>query len=217
MNLHKKPVVLAIESLFEQLNFEFFGGGLAIPTHVIHPEKKVVFKFDPHAYAIWIGAGFADVKNDLVLNYLHEMIHIWNANKRAVDCTSNQYHNKKFLDRALACGLFVTRHKTQGWSQIHWDEPKRVKKIDLCTPTQGALDKCKEIISTIKLDNAVIIESRTTLKMMLDGNKPKQCFLKYVCKCKPPYNSIRSGRMPDGPNAPKIKCLKCDESFSLCK
>lgn len=210
---HKKPVVVELENLFSQLNEGFFGGELPIPTHVVHPEKKVVFKFTSNSYTIWIGSKFSDSKQDIVLFYLHEMIHIWNMKHRTVDCTSNQYHNKRFLEKALECGLYVARHKTQGWSRVSWDSIK-AKKIDLCVPKQAAIDKRKQIVSAIKVNNDIIGDAQDTLRGLLFCNKPKQCFLKYACKCPAPHNSIRSGRRPDGPNALSIKCEKCGEVFT---
>jgi hypothetical protein len=50
---------------------------------------------------------------------------------------------------------------------------------------------------------------------MLRDNRPKQCFLKYICQCSPPHNSIRSGRRPNGPHALHIQCLMCGANFVL--
>jgi len=47
---------------------------------------------------------------------LHEMAHLLNASRGVRDCSSGQYHNKKFKIAAEQFGLKVTRTGTRGWA-----------------------------------------------------------------------------------------------------
>lgn len=53
----------------------------------------------------------------LLETLLHEMAHLWNATVENVkDCSSGQYHNKKFKIAAERFGLKVERDGTRGWA-----------------------------------------------------------------------------------------------------
>jgi hypothetical protein len=214
VNHEKLPVVAELEKLYAHLNAGLFEKTLPSPAFVLQPDKKVVFKFSPTAVAMTVGAGFVSVKNeyDLACHFLHEMVHISNVASGIEDCTSNQYHNKHFLHAALAVGLYVYRHKTQGWSVTHLNEsaPGEFQ----CPPT-AARDRLHKLLQTLPITMDVIRGVQKQMKGHLRDNKPKPCFLKYVCDCPPPHNSVRSGRRPDSSNAPLIKCERCGGRFKF--
>lgn len=47
---------------------------------------------------------------------LHEMAHLYNAQRYIDDCNSNQYHNSHFKDAAEMAGLIVERAAPYGWA-----------------------------------------------------------------------------------------------------
>lgn len=53
----------------------------------------------------------------LLETLLHEMAHLWNATVSKVrDCSSGQYHNKRFKEAAERFGLSVERDGKRGWA-----------------------------------------------------------------------------------------------------
>jgi hypothetical protein len=203
----KLPLVVQLERVFTIFNRVLFEGELSMPTHVIQPEKKVVFRWSDSSNHMVVGRKFSTVKTagDLLERYLHEMVHMWNHHVKRVDCTINQYHNRHFAEVAQnRAGLHVAKHKTQGWSITAFESKRKA----FTAPTAGAVARRNDAIKSISLDMAVIEAARLYMQKVGSG-RSKQFFLKYVCKCPKPFNSVRSGRRPDGPHAPNIKCLDC--------
>ncbi len=56
---------------------------------------------------------------------LHEMAHYWNAFHNIDDCSSNQYHNKKFKSAAERFGLKVTKMGYRGWAWTSLEQPAK--------------------------------------------------------------------------------------------
>lgn len=54
--------------------------------------------------------------NDVLETLIHEMAHLWNAQHGIVDCTGNQYHNRKFKEAAEQFGLIVSKMPGKGWA-----------------------------------------------------------------------------------------------------
>jgi hypothetical protein len=214
MQQRKLPVVLELERMFAHLNGGLFDGSLPAPTHVVQPDKKVVFRFVTPSYHVIIGSKFTTDPGELACHYLHNMVHMANHKAGLVDCTSNQYHNKNYLNAALAAGMHVQRHKTQGWCITSFNAPRRIVG-DYVAPPPDAEARRREVVSMLKLDADVLRQAKKELRDFLTANKPKPCFLKYICQCPPPHNSIRSGRRPDGPHAPKILCQVCRGVFQF--
>ena len=129
-NLKKIPLIGELERCFNHLSEGLFDSRLRTPTFTIQPEKKVILRFMPESYHILVGSEFATASVEGICeSLLHEMVHIWNLYKKVVDCTSNQYHNRKFLDAALHVGLYVLRHKTKGWGVTSF-ESTPVESVD---------------------------------------------------------------------------------------
>ena len=236
----KLPLVQELERIFSHLNRGLFDSRLRLPTHIIQPEKKVVFRFVPDSYHILIGSEFADLKNwerpkrgkcrgvkrtaiEIMLQeYLHEMCHVYNFATDEIDCTSNQYHNKNFRGVALNAGFYVLKHKTQGCSITKFDlpvatSPTGLRVVDNKTcwaPISAARKKLTSVLESLRVSEEVISNSRTEIRGLISANGPRKvCFLKYECNCPLPHNSVRSGRRPDGDNAPHIRCEDCGALF----
>jgi hypothetical protein len=54
---------------------------------------------------------------DIAETLLHELTHLANYSAGVKDCSSNQYHNGRFRDRALAVGLSCERLGKLGWAK----------------------------------------------------------------------------------------------------
>ena len=212
---NKFPVLKELEKVFHHFNQEFYYGRLIMPVHIIQVDKKVAVRYMSDSHCMAVGSKFSKCSNlELIEIYLHELVHLSNAQKRVVDVTTNQYHNKEFLAGAIAVGFHVMRHKTQGWSLTTFQRPMRVN-TDYQGPTPARELARKKIIEGLDLSEEVLEEGRDHLLALSNGNKPRACFLKYVCDCPPPYNSVRSGRRPDSPHAPKITCQNCGSRFRM--
>jgi hypothetical protein len=217
-----KPAILTeLERVYELLNEKLFDGKLS-PVNIVigrgadYPKKKVTLRYFNESKSLVVGADFPGLEyGDLPLALLHEMIHIRNAQAEVVDCTTNHYHNKAFLTAALAVGLVVIKHKTQGWSLTTTMYPRNVvQKKYIMKPTRDAATRLGEVFALIKFDKTIFKQAKSEIRQQAKEDKPsKTYFLKYVCNCPPPHNSIRSGRRPDGPNALNIQCQNCHSTF----
>lgn len=228
------PIVASLEKAFAHVNKGIFGGKLQIPPFVIQTEKKVILRFVSESFHIAIGTEFAVAKVQALHEaLLHEMCHVYNDQLGIVDCTSNQYHNQKFLKVALNAGFWVVRHKTQGWGITSFDRPPVVSCWDCGEEYSSRRDACPECsaelqieepsvlilkrrIATFKsleLDQTVYQNAKRRIKSQTKGGTRKICFLKYQCQCPGPHNSFRTGRRPDGSNPIYARCEKCGALF----
>lgn len=212
----KTAIIEEMERLYGLLNQSLFAGKLQPVPVAIQTKKKIGLRWLPDVEALVIGSDFpklawADIPGAL----LHEMIHISNAQRGVTDVTTNQYHNKYFLQAALDVGLVVIKHKTQGWAITTTAYPRNVvERIFIKKPTKETIARRNEAFASLKLDRGAFNACRAEIRESIKTDKPpKTYFLKYQCNCPPPHNSIRSGRRPDGPNALNIQCLNCRSKF----
>lgn len=73
---------------------------------------------------------------------LHEMAHLHNAVNSIRDCSSGQYHNKKFKIAAEKFGLKVKRSGNKGWAYTELGEDA-VKAIEELQPDKEILNSLK--------------------------------------------------------------------------
>jgi hypothetical protein len=207
-------VLSELERIFTHFNKGFFHNKLTVPAHVIQPDKKLIVRYAPESHHMVVGSKFSATSTlQMVSTYLHEMIHVNNLHNKVGDVTTNQYHNKEFLNGALAVGFYVTRHKSQGWSITTFEKPDEAAEYH--GPSPAALVLCQKNLAGLNVDELLLDKGRGYLLGLSDGKRPRACFLKYICDCPPPYNSIRSGRRPDSAHAPHIVCKKCDSTFRM--
>jgi hypothetical protein len=211
------PAITAeLQNVFNILNKALFDEQLKLVPISIQTKKKVSLRYAPDMDAIIVGNEFSTLEySEIPHVMLHEMIHIRNQQRGVVDVTANQYHNKQFLQVALEVGLVVIKHKTQGWAITSTVYPRNVvERQYIRKPSKEAVTRRDQAFAEIKPDKAIFKVARTELKERMKGEKPpKMYFLKYICNCPPPHNSIRSGRRPDGPNALNIMCMSCRSKF----
>jgi len=205
-----------LERIFNELNNSLFSGRLKVPAFVIHIDKKSVFRFVPESYHLVIGSNFAQASlEDIVCDLLHEMVHILNWLEGVTDCTSNQYHNKHFLEQALGIGLFVVRHKTQGWGVTKLSIQKAQKAR---VPHPEAMQFRLKVLDDLHIKKKLILDGKEDIGQAIRARGVRKvCFLKYECSCPPPHNSIRSGRRPDGAHPLKAVCKICGQEFVCVK
>lgn len=221
MDEEKNGIVSELERVYSILNEKLFGNKLK-PVKIVvarsqdYPKRKVALRYFSETATLVVGSEFPKLEYaDLPTAMLHEMIHIYNHQNGTIDCTTNQYHNKAFLSAALAAGLVVIKHKTQGWSITTTIYPRNVVAKDyISKPQKDATARREDAFACLKIDKAILKEAKADIRQKAKEEKPsKTFFLKYVCNCPPPHNSIRSGRRPDGPNALNIQCQNCHSTF----
>jgi len=208
-------MIASINSIFSIFNRSFFDSHLSVPEIVVDVSKKVSLRWQSNENIIFMGSGFVNMNKEIIcVNLLHEMIHLSNYTKRVIDVNDNQYHNSKFMKLAVKCGLVVHKDKNQGWSNTKLDIinsfPTKDFKIE-----SDKNQILKSIISNIHVDDGLLNENEKYLFLAINSLKTSKIFfLKYECSCPPPHNSIRSGRRPDGHNAPDIICDRCKSKFN---
>lgn len=209
-------MIVELNRIFTILNKSLFGGNLEPITYTIQPKKKVSLRWTNDIESMVIGADFINLEHREILGLiLHEMVHVSNHQHRLPDVTTNQYHNKNFLQAALNVGFVVIKHKTQGWSITSNIYPRNVvEKNFVKRPNKDVVRIKNDTFYSIVVNRQVLKDGCIDIKNKIKGEKPtKTFFLKYQCNCSPPHNSIRSGRRPDGPNAPNLMCLDCRSTF----
>lgn len=215
-SLNKIDGLGEIERAYDHLNKTLFNKQLEKVSFSIQIKKKVALRWCSESNAIIIGMDIIKLGFEEILGVLlHEMIHIANHQSGIIDVTANQYHNKYFLKLALAVGMMVAKHKTQGWAITSIIFPiNLVERIFIKHPTKEAVKTRVDSFDGIKLDKLAYEELQNQIQQKIKQEKPtKTYFLKYQCKCPPPHNSIRSGRRPDGLNVLHIQCLDCRSQF----
>lgn len=210
----KLQIVREVERAFDMLNHDLFGGRLSRPPVVFQPKLRHTVRWFQDTNDLSIGADISDVTAEVLLaDMLHEMVHIYNAAERVVDCTSNDYHNKKFLSPALKVGLVVTYQKTQGWGLTRLSVPRNVAADAIEVPDADSVRKRQEAFEKVNFSLIVLDQAQGYIKS-LNAKKPgKVYFMKYACACPGPHNSIRCGRKPDGPNRLNAVCGFCNQPF----
>jgi len=208
--------ILELERAFDHLNKKLFDGKLAKVQFSIQTKKKTVMRWSPEIDSIAIGVDIVKLEfGEILAVLLHEMIHVSNHQNGTLDVTTNQYHNKYFLQKALAVGLVVIKHKTQGWAITGTIFPRNVvERVYVKKPFKENVTNRFNAFNSIELDKTAYKNLQANIREKIKLEKPtKTFFLKYQCNCLPPHNSIRSGRRPDGPNALNIQCLNCRSQF----
>lgn len=201
--------------IFDILNESLFENKIEKTPIVIQSKKKVSLRWILES-GIVIGDEFPSLdKSEIPHLLLHQMIHIFNHQNGNSDITINQYHNKHFLKCALDVGLIVIKHKTQGWAITALNYPRNVvDRIYVKKPSKEAIIERDKALALCNFCKDAYKEISSNIRERIKVERPvKTFFLKYECECPAPHNSIRSGRRPDGPNAPNIKCGDCRASF----
>ena len=213
MNKRNKVVELnivgEIRDAFKFLNNKIFNDEISFPSIKVDVGKNFMFRFSgkPNQhYEIIIGRriGCFD-KNIILSNIVHEMIHAFNFSKNVRDITSNRYHNKKFLLEALKAGLYASRDAYTGWSITSY---KCLDSDVVVRPEKKDNAMLVEVFNSFEFNNNVLLEAKKDVERIISKSKTRQYFLKYICNCPEPHNSIRSGR-----RLLNVNCGECGYKF----
>jgi hypothetical protein len=215
----RRPVwataVEQIEAAYDVLNRRLFGRVLPKCEMTFSPRSKHLIRWMPESDQYSIGSELAVATlQDILVQLAHEMVHRKNSMDGLVDCTSNQYHNHKFLAVALGVGLYVAYQKTQGWCTTLAEAPVGYDPQSVKVPESQALKRREEAFAKCELTEEAVEAAREQIRRVTQQNRrPKVYFMKYQCACPGPHNSIRSGRRPDGAHALRITCQACMQPF----
>ena len=87
-----------------------------------------------HACEINLSAEYIGTNaNNTLCTLLHEMAHLYNASRGIRDCSSGQYHNKRFKIAAEMFGLEVSRMGSRGYAKtvLGKDAIKAIKDLNV--------------------------------------------------------------------------------------
>lgn len=116
-----------LEKIFRALNAKYFDNQLEEPIITIQSTPRAYGhvtvarawnRGDSTRHELNIGAGTLDrpIEN-VVATMLHECVHLWNMQQGVKDTSrGGAYHNKKFLDAAVARDLDIQHDPRIGWS-----------------------------------------------------------------------------------------------------
>ena len=203
------------EALYDHLNKCLFKGEMPPPKFTFDISKKFAMRWDRDS--IVIGSELVSLNGfDFLISLAHEMIHIQCDRLRLEDLGINQYHKKDFMNVALSLGFFVVKHKSQGWSIISPVAPRNTtNSLAVKIPSADSNRALAETLETCRLDRESFRREMASLQEAILQSPPsKTFFLKYVCGCPEPHNSIRSGRRPLSKNQhPDAMCKTCGADY----
>lgn len=117
-----------LNKIFDLLNVRFFENELLRPTITIQSTPRAYGHFTTRSdtwisasgesHEINIGAGtLSRPIEDVAATLLHEMVHYYNYVNGVQDCSrGGTYHNKRFMEAAIARGLKVDHDPKYGWT-----------------------------------------------------------------------------------------------------
>jgi len=210
-------MIAELNKAYTTLNKKLFNGELPKPKFEVDISSKTVFRYrGEQRDEIIIGTGFVTIEKDEILDaLLHVMIHVFNYRRGIEDCTTNQYHKLEFTEVALKVGLTVMKSPSRGWGlttskKKHWED-----KEDVRHPHSVNVSRRHDAYRRVKFDADRLTAFQESIQQKIDSTGKKHFLLKYICRCPPPHNSIRSGRRPTGSNRLNIKCNKCGSKFKV--
>jgi hypothetical protein len=219
------------KSVFDELRVAYvilnslFVPRLVVPSFVIGRKNSVLgYRMDGEEDIICLGKNFSKASLRTIFDdLLHQMCHIKNHMEGIKDQTESEYHNKFFLKSVLGVGLTAKRDSIFGWVTstehcqavaLHCGECVNCVTCGLKKPDKKIIDITEGLYAKI-LDNLgnEILKGRHEDHDMIGE---KRYLFKFECGCKPPHNSIRSGRGSEGKHKLNIVCQDCGQNFK-CK
>lgn len=203
-----------LDELFVVLNQQLFEGRLPRVSFVITNSRRHSLRFrGPDA--IEIGLQFAELSpKQIFAGVVHEMVHLSNFVAGHKDCTRNQYHNLNFRGEAIRVGLIVSWDSLRGWGVTSLDEEGIVNVEKVLWPSPVTRERLLNIFANTLLSDGRLERLRQEVGKLI-SKESKSTQFKYVCKCRPPHNTIRCGRKPDGPNPLNATCNTCGGRFEV--
>jgi hypothetical protein len=213
-----------LTEVYDGLNEKLFESALPPVTFELNVTRKAIFHYvnpttlDPvESAGLEVGADMATASQAAIIDDLiHCMIHIRNHQQGVPDHTiPNQYHNRHFMSLALQVGMTLAQHPNRGWALTFSTPPNGSRKLKLVHPQPAVRLRLQRVLAKIDLPKKELSGFRAQIRTRLTGKQSKEYLLKYTCQCAAPYNTIRSGRRPDGDHPLDITCNVCRGKFKL--
>jgi hypothetical protein len=206
-------MMLWLDETYCFFNSTLFKGELPQVFFTINADRKAIFHFVP-PYTMEVCAKMDEVSSitEVLDDLLHSMIHIANHRSGLPDYTANQYHNAHFCSAALSLGFYVVKSKGRGWA-ITFSNREAAKDQVYVKPSVAANKKLRSAISQIKLNSRNLEDLKGLIHEKLSTKNTREYLLRYVCRCEPPYNAVRTGRKPDGDHPLNATCNDCGACF----
>lgn len=117
----------------------------------------------------------------------------------------------------LGFGFYVCQHKSRGWALTYSSEAdtKTCKGVKAPHPKDNA--KLRAALASIKIPRQFFRDLQRGVAKAMSNKSSKQYQLKYTCHCPAPYNTIRSGRRPNGAHPLDITCNLCGQKFVVAR
>lgn len=202
-----RPIVEALETLFDKLNEAFYAGELEHPVITVSPDTtKGAYGWCTY-YRAWTSdatnkadrnkEGYPEINlcaehlqrpiEETVGTLLHEMVHLYCWSHGIKDTSRNGwYHNEAYRKAAESHGLTVTKDDKYGWSRTALTE-----------------DTAKWLAE--QGQEAFLIHRRSVPKR--EKKTAKAHSIKYQCPCC--GDSVRSTKPVS------VRCNRCDEVMLL--
>lgn len=205
---------------YQQLSKLIFHSKMPELAISVNIARRAIFHFVPPS-TLEVGSLMSRASRlDALDDLLHCMVHIENYQKGVPDHTANQYHNQHFAKSASNIGLVLGHHKIRGWAFTTSDVAKAEKAgwERIFRPAPEKAELLANVLCRLeqKPTRLEFGKFRKDIITLVSKSERKGCH-KLVCKCKPPFNSVRSGRLPDGVHPIDIACNVCGHKFELEK
>lgn len=141
---------------------------------------------------------------DIAATLLHELVHLANYAAGIRDCSSNQYHNGHFRDRALAVGLACERMGARGWAKTSLTPALR-DRIAALRPDPAAFDLFRLPPAPVRAIGGVVAGDESEGCRLVRTKKKK--LAKWTC-----HGSCASAWVASGTELHAI-CLACGSEF----
>ena len=175
-----EKTISALNSLFALFNDHWFGGTLTSPVIVVQSHGKMKntlgwcttkkiwrdVNTNDEFYEITVCPEFFDrTIHEICGTLQHEMVHLYHLQNGIQDCSrGNTYHNRRFKEKAEACGLVVEHYVQYGWA--------------ITKPSLETID----YIDSLGLNKADFsLERQRTLTLPGGGGKTRGKWHKLVC------------------------------------
>lgn len=203
------PAITELTRLYEGLVPLFAPQVLVAPVIVVESCGRAKGKLGHYAHKSWRRAGRDDARVDeimMVSEYLgrdvyniaetlvHEMVHQADWQAGVKDCTVNQYHNKRFKQRAESVGLVVRPQPPRGFAHTELSDELRA--------AIGRLDPRADAFSLFRAGGVPLVPADAPP----DREPPQPKLLKYRCGCRG-WVWLAAGRPCD------LFCKRCNRDL----
>jgi hypothetical protein len=149
----------------------------------------------------YLGRDVFDIAETLV----HELVHLANYTAGIKDCTCNQYHNRRFRDRALAVGLSCERVPGYGWAKTDLTPALR-ERITGIKPDASAFDLFRLPPAPSRTDGPGVVATDGGGTVLVQTRKKK--LAKWSC-----LGACASVWVASGTEL-QAECLECGSRFT---